>query len=365
MDKNKIVSLVLLVLASICAINLLYNVALDHRFSSELQTLRTTDDFNTTMRIEADIEGAVAKNITSWQDLGITDSEFNTMIATAQNRGRAKYDLEDLKTTEYYVVAQSDASEIRHFVASNLTSWEKLGTNDSEIDRLVFAAQGRGAKTDLENLRFKDVESWNVQGDTDGIREAIAANATSWTELGITSSQFNKVVLEAKKREAVYDLKELNTTSSSDTIAYLEEEIRELVAENATSWQELRINSTGLDKMIIGAKKREAKRYLDYIPETTSVKETKIYETRVLRMITDNVTDWKTLGTTSSDFDRLVTETEKQNSIKDLAALNNTTSAADAEYYAESIRIAIADNSTTWQDLGINNSTLNQKVTKL
>jgi hypothetical protein len=100
-------------------------------------------------------------------------------------------------------------------------------------------------------------------------------------------------------------------------------------------------------------------KYLSIL-ETTDDRYTAIfYSEKIRQAVKDNVTSWKELGMNDSDIDRMIKEARIRGIEPNLAILNNTYNRNYARSSAEYIREEVRNGDTSWIKLGMKESDIN------
>lgn len=213
-----------------------------------LDYLENTSSYYEAFFLAEEIREAVAADTISWKRLGINESDLDEIVLNLQEL-KAIRDLGILKNTSDYYIAISCTQNIKNAVKVNATSWEELEINESDLDKFLFNLQGPRAKDSLQYLKTS-IDHDMARRSMNEIRSAVAANATSWEKLGINESDLDKFVLDAHRKEAEAEL-ELLYRSDKFLAGILLENIKEAVAVNATSWEELMVNESNLDEFVL------------------------------------------------------------------------------------------------------------------
>jgi len=221
------------------------------RVTNCLDYLKNTSSYYEAVFSAEEIRKAVAVDTISWEELGINESDLDEIVLNLQ-RPKAKKDLAILKNTTDYYVALACTQDIQEAVTANAISWEELEINESDLDKFLFNLQGPKAKDSLQYLKTS-IDHDMARRNVNEIQSAVKANATSWEELEINESDLDKFVLDAHRRETEADLELLFKSHRTNKLlaSILVENIKEAVAANVTSWEELRISESDLDEFAL------------------------------------------------------------------------------------------------------------------
>ena len=244
----------LLTILVILAIVLLgIGIAQEHeknqKYKSDLEFLKTIDDPFFAKNAADRIKVGVSAGEISYKELGLqNESQLDELVLKAWGK-EAKRHLEWMETVGTYHEANQRAENIRAAVAADATSWEELGTNESELNRLALEAFKREAKDDLAVLRTSG-STYQAQMRAQNIKDAVAANATSWEELDVNESELLQLVLDAQGREAQKDLAFLKEIDCPELFSGVAESIEQAVNDGAITWEELKTDKSELYKII-------------------------------------------------------------------------------------------------------------------
>lgn len=88
------------------------------------------------------IRDHVESGITTWEELGFTDSDVESRIRLAQVwEAKTCFNWMADDSRGIYVIEELYAPLIRHYVASGITTWDELGFTDHDVEERLQQAK--------------------------------------------------------------------------------------------------------------------------------------------------------------------------------------------------------------------------------
>lgn len=196
------------------------------------------------------------------------------------------------------------------------------------------------------------------------IRNYIATNATSWKKLRINESDLDEFVLNLQGPKAKRDLCVLENTNDYLLAVIRTQEIREAIAVNATSWEELKINGSDLDEFVLNLQGPKARSDLQFL-KTSRVHDLACWNADDIRKaVAANATSWEELRINESDLDEFVLNAQERDAEDDLSHLYriDRNDRLLSSILVGNIKKAVAVNATSWEKLKISESDLDELV---
>ncbi|MDD3020865.1 MAG: hypothetical protein PHX61_07790 [Alphaproteobacteria bacterium] len=282
------------------------------KYKSDLEYVKTIDDPFFAKNAADRIKVGISAGEISYKELGLqNESQLDELVLKAWGK-EAKRHLEWLKTVNTHGEASERSANIQAAVAANATSWKELKTNKSELDRLVLEAFDREATNDLAVLKTSS-STFQAQMKAQNIRDAVSAKATRWEKLGTNKSELDKLVLEAFDREATNDLAVLKTSSSTFQAQMKAQNIRDAVSAKATRWEKLGTNKSELPQFVLDAQGRETQNDLFFLKNREDPETFPWIAESIEKAVSDGAITWERLGTNKTELHKIIKTDRTQN----------------------------------------------------
>jgi hypothetical protein len=276
--------------------------------SRDLALLRTgTMDRGTATFIADNIREAVGNGKVDWKTLGVDDQGLQGLVTQVLAREAGRY-LQQLKSgaTTDSGYANFAANQVRQAVKEGATSLKSLGTDEAELQKLVGQARGRDAAKDLATLRTADGGYAPVLAKD--IRAAVKDGVADWKTLGVDDAGLTQLVNDANVRDAQRNLTSLRTEKLDPGFAQLKALlVRNAVSSGVVDWKTLGTDEKELTSLVDKAVASGAQ------DDLATLRSGKVDQTlapflgrRIAQAVDDKATDWKTLGVTPEELKKLV-----------------------------------------------------------
>lgn len=169
----------------------------------------------------------------------------------AMRRKEARDCTNHIEKQECFFTACDFAKTIRKAVQNGVITWDELEITDEKIGQIVIEIQAREAVRFLRYL-VKDDDLQSAKYYAKAIRKAVLDKAIIWEKLGTTDEKISKMVVEAQVREAKKYVGKMKTEYPPHIVAFVEgwiESVRKAVSDKLISWNGLRITETNFDKL--------------------------------------------------------------------------------------------------------------------
>ncbi len=146
--------------------------------------------------------------------------------------------------------------DVKESVAEKKTSWERLGTDEDELDRLIMRAREVEAAHKLEQIMRETYLGLVFPKKAAAeIKTLIEEGGASWERLGTDEKEFDEKVRQAEEKRLLFSLTELQTGrrvtgQPHSSWTALADEIKAAVQEGVTTWEYLRTTPEGLERLL-------------------------------------------------------------------------------------------------------------------